>query len=83
MSRSASTTAHEALPGASRFSWFKYASPQTFYPLQYDNLNVVETYGRNSRIAFPYRAIERLRGSDRLDASPTVPRPSRGSTSPC
>lgn len=33
----------------------------TFYPVQYDNLNVVETFGRNSRIAFPYRAIERLR----------------------
>lgn len=34
---------------------------RTFYPLQYDNLNVVETFGRNSRIAFPYRAIEKLR----------------------
>ncbi len=36
--------------------------PQTFYPIQYDNLNVVETFGPNSRIAFPYQAIERLRG---------------------
>lgn len=33
----------------------------TFYPVQYDNLNVVETFGRNGRIAFPYRAIEKLR----------------------
>jgi phenylpropionate dioxygenase-like ring-hydroxylating dioxygenase large terminal subunit len=33
----------------------------TFYPVQYDNLNVVETFGPNSRIAFPYRAIEKLR----------------------
>jgi choline monooxygenase len=33
----------------------------TFYPLQYDDLNVVETFGPNSRIAFPYRNIERLR----------------------
>lgn len=33
----------------------------TFYPLQYDNLNVVETFGANSRITFPYRNIERLR----------------------
>jgi choline monooxygenase len=33
----------------------------TFYPLQYDNLNVVETFGPNSRITFPYRNIERLR----------------------
>jgi phenylpropionate dioxygenase-like ring-hydroxylating dioxygenase large terminal subunit len=34
---------------------------QTFYPVQFDNLNVVETFGRNSRIAFPYRAINKLR----------------------
>ncbi len=36
----------------------------TFYPLQYDNTNVVETFGMNSRIAYPYRAIERQRGVD-------------------
>jgi phenylpropionate dioxygenase-like ring-hydroxylating dioxygenase large terminal subunit len=35
---------------------------QTFYPVQFDNLNVVETFGRNSRIAYPYRAINKLRG---------------------
>ncbi len=35
--------------------------PGTFYPLQYDNLNVVETCGRNARLAFPFRAIEKLR----------------------
>jgi phenylpropionate dioxygenase-like ring-hydroxylating dioxygenase large terminal subunit len=35
--------------------------PQTFYPVQYDNLNVVEAFGRNNRIAFPYRNIEALR----------------------
>jgi phenylpropionate dioxygenase-like ring-hydroxylating dioxygenase large terminal subunit len=33
----------------------------TFYPVQYDNLNVVERVGPNSRIAYPYRAIEKLR----------------------
>ncbi|ORV40016.1 ring-hydroxylating oxygenase subunit alpha [Mycobacterium conspicuum] len=33
----------------------------TFFPLQYDNLNVIETFGPNSRITFPYRNIERLR----------------------
>jgi phenylpropionate dioxygenase-like ring-hydroxylating dioxygenase large terminal subunit len=33
----------------------------TFYPLQYDDLNVIETFGPNSRITFPYRNIERLR----------------------
>jgi phenylpropionate dioxygenase-like ring-hydroxylating dioxygenase large terminal subunit len=36
--------------------------PDTFYPLQFDNLNVVETFGWNSRIAFPFRAIHKLRG---------------------
>lgn len=35
--------------------------PKTFYPVQYDNLNVVEAFGRNNRIAFPYRNIEALR----------------------
>ncbi|MHA7651486.1 aromatic ring-hydroxylating oxygenase subunit alpha [Mycobacterium sp. ML4] len=33
----------------------------TFFPLQYDDLNVVETFGPNSRLTFPYRNIERLR----------------------
>ncbi len=42
----------------------------TFYPLQYDNLNVVETFGPNSRITFPYRNIERLR--DRPESTWTV-----------
>jgi len=33
--------------------------PQTFYPIQFDNLNVVERFGPNNRIAFPYKAIYR------------------------
>jgi choline monooxygenase len=33
----------------------------TFYPYGYDNLNVVETFGRNSRVTFPFRRIEKLR----------------------
>ena len=33
----------------------------TFFPMQYDDLNVVEAFGPNSRITFPYRNIERLR----------------------
>jgi len=33
----------------------------TFYPVQFDNLNVVETFGQNSRIAYPYQAIHKLR----------------------
>jgi phenylpropionate dioxygenase-like ring-hydroxylating dioxygenase large terminal subunit len=42
----------------------------TFFPLQYDDLNVVETFGPNSRITFPYRNIERLR--DRPEATWTT-----------
>jgi phenylpropionate dioxygenase-like ring-hydroxylating dioxygenase large terminal subunit len=34
---------------------------QTFYPRQYDNINVVEFFGRNSRVSYPYRSIEKLR----------------------
>jgi phenylpropionate dioxygenase-like ring-hydroxylating dioxygenase large terminal subunit len=33
----------------------------TFYPVQYDNLTLVETFGRNHRITFPFRTIEKLR----------------------
>ena len=33
----------------------------SFYPYGFDNLNVVETYGPNSRIVFPFRRIEKLR----------------------
>ena len=36
---------------------------ETFYPYGYDNLNVVETFGRNSRITFPFRRIEDLRNT--------------------
>lgn len=42
----------------------------TFYPIQYDDLNVVEAFGPNSRITFPYQNIERLRG--RPESSWTV-----------
>lgn len=42
----------------------------TFYPVQYDDLNVVEAFGPNSRITFPYQNIERLR--DRPETSWTI-----------
>jgi phenylpropionate dioxygenase-like ring-hydroxylating dioxygenase large terminal subunit len=34
---------------------------QTFFPVQYDNLTVVEGFGPNSRVTFPYQTIEKLR----------------------
>ncbi len=43
---------------------------ETFFPLQYDDLNMIETFGPNSRITFPYRNIERLR--DRPEAAWTT-----------
>jgi choline monooxygenase len=45
---------------------------ESFFPLQYDDLNVVETFGPNSRITFPYRNIERLR--DRPESAWTTKR---------
>ena len=34
---------------------------KSFYPYGFDNLNVVETFGPNSRVVFPFRRIEKLR----------------------
>lgn len=45
---------------------------ETFFPVQYDNLNVIETFGPNSRITYPYRSIERLR--DRAESTWSVAR---------
>ena len=36
------------------------AHPKTFFPYGYDNLNVIEPCGRNARITFPFRRIEKL-----------------------
>ena len=38
----------------------RFAHGRTFYPLQYDNLNLVETFGEHSRVTFPYRNVEKL-----------------------
>jgi len=34
---------------------------RSFFPYGFDNLNIVETFGPNSRIVFPFRRIEKLR----------------------
>jgi len=39
----------------------RWTHADTFYPRQYDNLSLVEHFGRNSRISFPFRAIEKQR----------------------
>lgn len=38
----------------------KPAHRETFYPFGFDNLNLVETVGRNSRITFPFQRIKQL-----------------------
>jgi len=39
----------------------KSTHPESFYPYGFDNLNVVETFGRNSRVIYPFRRIEKLK----------------------
>ena len=36
----------------------------TFYPYGLDNDNLVESYGLNSRVIFPFKRIEKLRNID-------------------
>ena len=47
----------------------------TFYPHGLDNVNLVETFGANSRVIFPFRRIEKLRDIEpserRLDGAVT------------
>ena len=45
----------------------KPTHPETFYPYGYDNLNVVEMQGPNTRVCYPFRRIERLRDTPRED----------------
>jgi phenylpropionate dioxygenase-like ring-hydroxylating dioxygenase large terminal subunit len=33
---------------------------ETFFPYGFDNLNVIETFGRNNRVTFPFRRIAKL-----------------------
>jgi len=39
----------------------KHTHPETFYPRQYDNLNVIEQFGPNNRITYPFRVVEKLK----------------------
>lgn len=49
---------------------------QTFFPFGYDNVNVVEQWGRHSRVTFPFRRIEAMRdvpaGERRIDGVVTT-----------
>jgi phenylpropionate dioxygenase-like ring-hydroxylating dioxygenase large terminal subunit len=37
--------------------------PQTFLPYGFDNLNVVECFGRHARVTYPFRRISKLAGT--------------------
>lgn len=43
---------------------YKISSQKTFYPYGLDNINLVESYGLNSRVIFPFKRIEKLRDID-------------------
>lgn len=47
----------------------KPTHPESFFPYGYDNLNVVEMQGPNSRVCYPFRRIEKLRDAPREDLS--------------
>ncbi|GAB5452916.1 MAG: hypothetical protein Hals2KO_32440 [Halioglobus sp.] len=49
-----------SLEGSLEGYHIRFGHPETFYPYGYDNLNVVEHAGRNSRVTFPFRRIEKL-----------------------
>jgi len=49
-----------SLEGAIEGYHIRFGHPETFYPYGYDNLNVVELCGRNSRVTYPFRRIEKL-----------------------
>lgn len=49
-----------SLEGSLEGYHIRFGHPETFYPYGYDNLNVVEHVGQNSRVTFPFRRIEKL-----------------------
>ncbi len=49
-----------SVEGAIEGYHIRFGHPETFFPYGYDNLNVVEHCGRNSRVTFPFRRIEKL-----------------------
>jgi phenylpropionate dioxygenase-like ring-hydroxylating dioxygenase large terminal subunit len=38
----------------------RYTHPESFYPYGFDNLNVIDLYGRSGRITYPFRRIRKL-----------------------
>lgn len=38
----------------------RYTHPESFFPYGFDNLNVLDFYGRSSRITYPFKRIKKL-----------------------
>ena len=38
----------------------RFTHPESFFPYGFDNLNLIDLYGRSSRITYPFRRIEKL-----------------------
>ena len=38
----------------------RFTHPESFFPYGYDNLNLIDLYGRSSRITYPFRRIKKL-----------------------
>jgi phenylpropionate dioxygenase-like ring-hydroxylating dioxygenase large terminal subunit len=38
----------------------RYTHPESFFPYGFDNLNVLDFYGRSSRITYPFKRIRKL-----------------------
>ncbi|MEO8144109.1 MAG: aromatic ring-hydroxylating dioxygenase subunit alpha, partial [Betaproteobacteria bacterium] len=38
----------------------RFTHPESFYPYGYDNLNIIDLFGRSSRITYPFRRITKL-----------------------
>ncbi len=49
-----------SLEGSIEGYHIRFGHSETFYPYGYDNLNLIESCGRNSRVTFPFRRIEKL-----------------------
>ncbi|MFK7898981.1 MAG: aromatic ring-hydroxylating dioxygenase subunit alpha [Myxococcota bacterium] len=54
-----------SIEGAIEGYHIRFGHPQTFYPYGYDNLNIVECVGRNSRVTYPFKRIEKLADTPR------------------
>lgn len=39
----------------------RFTHPETFYPYGFDNLNLIDFYGRSSRVTYPFRRIDKLK----------------------